>query len=55
MKRISILLGALALLGTIVPPVLFFNGQVGQDTMKLVMVIACGVWFVSAPFWMKTT
>jgi len=54
MKPIAIAIGALALLGTIIPPVLFLGGQMEQDPMKLIMLIACLIWFVSAPIWMKT-
>lgn len=53
MKPIAITIGALALLATIIPPVLFMNGQLAQDTMKLTMLIACLVWFITAPMWMK--
>ena len=53
MKPIAITIGALALIGTIVPPVLFLNGQLAQEPMKITMLIACLVWFVTAPMWMK--
>jgi hypothetical protein len=53
MKPIAIILGALALLGTIVPSILFLNGSVSHDAMKLIMLIACVVWFVTAPVWMR--
>ena len=53
MKPIAITIGALALIATIIPPVLFLNGQLAQDTMKHIMLIACLIWFVSAPLWMR--
>lgn len=54
MKRIAIVVGILALLGTIVPPVLFLNGLLAHENMKLILFISCIPWFVSAPLWMKT-
>ena len=54
MKPTAMILGALSLLGSIVPPVLFLNGQMEQDPMKLAMLVSCVVWFVTAPIWMKT-
>lgn len=53
MKSLAILLGALALIGTIAPPVLFLIGQIAHEPMKLIMLIACVVWFVTAPVWMR--
>jgi len=55
MKPIAITIGALALLATIIPPFLFMNGQLAQDPMKLIMLIACLLWFVTAPLWMKAS
>lgn len=53
MKSIAILIGAVALLGSIVPPLLFMTGSMEQDAMKLAMLLSCLVWFVTAPMWMK--
>jgi hypothetical protein len=53
MKSIAIAIGALALVGTILPPVLFLNGAINQDLMKQIMLIACIPWFLTAPLWMK--
>ncbi|MFU8894376.1 MAG: hypothetical protein ACNA8L_12200 [Luteolibacter sp.] len=53
MKPIAITIGALALLATIVPPLLFLTGSMEQDTMKLAMLVSCLLWFVTAPMWMK--
>ncbi len=55
MKPIAITIGALALLCTIIPPVLFLSGQLAQDSMKLIMLVACLFWFVTAPMWMKAS
>ncbi|WP_193212691.1 hypothetical protein [Luteolibacter marinus] len=59
MKPILMILGAIALLLTIVPPVLFMNGGLpGDDAAREVMMknlIMAGtlLWFVTAPLWMK--
>jgi hypothetical protein len=55
MKPIAIIVGAAALLGTIVPPLLFLTGSLGQDAMKLAMLASCLVWFVTAPMWMRVS
>lgn len=55
MKPIAITAGALALLGTIVPPMLFLNGSLDQDAMKLAMLVSCLIWFVTAPMWMRAS
>ncbi len=53
MKPIAITVGTVALLGTIVPPMLFLAGSLGQDAIKLAMLVSCLVWFVTAPVWMR--
>lgn len=53
MKPIAITIGALSLIATIVPSLLFLTGSMEQDTMKLFMLISCFFWFVTAPMWMK--
>ncbi len=54
MKNIALPVGALDLLGTIVPPVLFMLHRIEQDPMKNIMLVSCLVWFVTAPMWMKS-
>ena len=54
MKAIALPLGALALLGTIVPPVLSMLHMMDPAPMKNIMLISCLVWFVTAPMWMKS-
>jgi hypothetical protein len=51
--QIAKVLGLLALAGTIVPPVLFLTKTLALEPMKLIMLIAMVVWFVTAPLWMK--
>jgi hypothetical protein len=41
-----------ALAGTIVPPVLFFTGQLDLDAMKRWMLVAALAWFAATPIWM---
>lgn len=53
MKNIAIILGVIALLGTILAPVLFMVDKMGQGPMQLTMLIACLVWFATAPVWMR--
>ena len=53
MNPLAKILAPLALVGTILPPVLFLFQVVGEGTMKLTMLIAPVAWFATAPFWMK--
>jgi hypothetical protein len=41
-----------ALVGTIVPPLLFFAGRMNLDATKGWMLAATVVWFVATPLWM---
>jgi hypothetical protein len=54
MKAIALSTGILALVGTIVPPLLVLTGQMAPDPMKTTMLVSCIVWFVTAPMWMKS-
>lgn len=53
MRLAARLVSLAALAGTIVPPVLFFTGQMDLDAMKWWMVIAAVAWFVATPIWME--
>lgn len=53
LTQVAKVLGLLALAGTIVPPVLFLTKTLALEPMKLIMLIAMVVWFVTAPLWMK--
>ncbi|MCS7337784.1 MAG: hypothetical protein NZ739_06040 [Verrucomicrobiae bacterium] len=57
MKRIAQALSAIALIGTIGPPVLFFADRLDLGTAQQWMLAATVLWFVTAPIWMehKTT
>lgn len=51
MRSLSKYLGLLALAGTIVPAVLFMFKLMPLEWMKIVMLAATLVWFVTAPLW----
>jgi hypothetical protein len=53
LTQVAKVLGLLALAGTIVPPVLFLTKSLALEPMKLIMLIAMVVWFVTAPLWMR--
>ena len=52
MKRILQLISIIALLLTIVPPVLFFTEKITQNQQNFWMLIGAIVWFASALFWL---
>lgn len=54
MKAIALPLGLLALVGSILPPILFMLGMMGHEPMKHLMLASTLVWFVTAPMWMKS-
>ena len=55
MKMVLQIISYVALGLTIVPPVLFLAGtdKFDLDMVKLLMLIATIVWFVTTPFWMN--
>lgn len=53
MNSAAKILAPLALVGTILPPVLFLFKAMAEGPMKTTMLIATVVWFVFAPLWMK--
>lgn len=50
MKNAARLIAIAALLGTIVPPLLFLFQTLEEEPMKLLMLISALAWFGSAPF-----
>jgi hypothetical protein len=52
MKRAAQLVSLAALVGTILPPVLFFSGQMALEPMKGWMLLAAVAWFAATPLWM---
>ncbi len=52
MKSVARMISAVSLVGTILPPVLFFNGSMTLDATRLWMLVATIGWFVATPLWM---
>jgi hypothetical protein len=52
-KPVARLASLVALVATILPPVLFFVGRIGLDATKAWMLAATVVWFVATPIWME--
>ena len=53
MNAVAKILAPLALVATVVPPVLFLFQAMAEGTMKVTMLVAAVVWFVFSPYWMK--
>ncbi|MEN6454962.1 MAG: hypothetical protein ABFD10_11940 [Prolixibacteraceae bacterium] len=54
MKWLLIILSFIGLALTIVPSVLVFKGVIGMENHFQMMVAGMVIWFVTAPFWMKS-
>ena len=53
MKRVAQAVSFAALAGTILPPVLFFYGQLPIEPMKAWMLASAVAWFAATPLWMR--
>jgi len=53
MRRALQLASALALVGIVLPPILYFQGNLPHDGMTTVMLLATILWFATTPFWMN--
>ena len=53
MKPVLRLVSGVALVGTILPPILYFGGAIDLDQAKLWMLASTVAWFLATPFWMK--
>lgn len=53
MKSVLKIASVIGLMLSIVPPILFFLGNMDLDTMKLWMGIGMLAWMVTAPFWIN--
>jgi len=51
-KSAAKLVSLVALVATIVPPVLYFYGRMDLDAAKQWMLVATIAWFVATPLWM---
>lgn len=53
MNTVAKILAPLALVATVVPPVLFLFKAMAEGPMKATMLAAAVMWFVFSPYWMK--
>jgi hypothetical protein len=53
MKRLAQFLSALALIGTLMPPILFFADALDLAAAQRWLLGAAILWFVATPFWME--
>ncbi len=53
MKTAAAILAPLALVATLLPPILFLFQAIGEGPMKTTMLIAAILWFVAAPRWLQ--
>jgi hypothetical protein len=54
MKKIAQVVSALALLTTILSPLLFFADRISQAQAESWMLASAVAWFISAPLWMES-
>jgi hypothetical protein len=52
MRALARFVSLVALVGTIVPPLLFFAGRMDLAATKWWMLAATVAWFVATPLWM---
>lgn len=55
MKLILKIISVAGLLLTVVPSFMVFAGDLNLETHKTLAFIGTILWFLSAPFWMKST
>jgi hypothetical protein len=53
MRKVLQLVSFLALVGIVIPPILYFRGDLPHDGMTTVMLLASVLWFAATPFWMN--
>ncbi len=53
MNAVAKILAPLALVATLLPPLLYLFKAMSEGSMKLTMLVGAIAWFASAPFWMK--
>ena len=53
MKRLAQIVSGIALIGTLVPPCLFFADRMDLATMQRWMLFAALLWFIATPYWME--
>ena len=52
MKTLAQIISWLALAATIIPALMYLTGGIELDRVKLWMLVATVVWFVTVPIWM---
>jgi len=52
-KRAAQLVSLAGLVGTILPPLLFFADRLEPEPMKWAMLVAAVAWFAATPIWMR--
>ncbi|HEX9784886.1 MAG TPA: hypothetical protein VGA56_19425 [Opitutaceae bacterium] len=55
MRRILQIASWTALAGVIIPPCVFLGGGMDLSVVKVWMLVASVLWFVTVPFWMGRT
>jgi len=53
MRKMLQLASSLALAGIVIPPILYFSGELAHDVMNTVTLLASVLWFAVTPFWMN--
>lgn len=53
MRRALQIASYLALAGIVIPPILYFRGELPQDGMNTITLLATILWFAVTPFWMN--
>ena len=53
MRKVLPLASYLALAGIVIPPVLYFVGELPSSAVKTVTLLATVLWFAVTPFWVN--
>jgi hypothetical protein len=53
MRKLAQIGSAIALIGTLVPSLLYLAGGMPLEAVKIWMLVATIVWFATVPFWME--
>jgi len=53
MRKLAQIISWLALVGVIVPAILYLAGKTTLPAVKLWMLVFTVIWFVSVPIWME--
>ena len=53
MRKALQLVSSLALVGIVVPPILYFTGGITHEAVQTVTLVATVLWFAATPFWMN--